>query len=163
MVIKLLKEEGCPDWVIEHSLAVCNKAKEISKNFDVSQELIEEAALLHDIGRSKTNDIDHAIIGANLAIEKGFSNEVASIIEKHVGSGISKKEAIELGLPEKDYIPSTIEEKIISHADNLIHGIEEVDIEFIVNKWKNYQINNLEESIDRLKKAHEELITRFEK
>lgn len=68
-----------------------------------------------------------------------------------------------MGLPEKDYIPSTIEEKIISHADNLIHGIEEVDIEFIVNKWKNYQINNLEESIDRLKKVHDELITRFEK
>ncbi len=33
MVIKLLKEEGCPDWVIEHSLAVWNKAKEISKKF----------------------------------------------------------------------------------------------------------------------------------
>ncbi len=64
-----------------------------------------------------------------------------------------KKEAVELGLPEKDYIPSTIEEKIISHADNLIHGIEEVDIEFIINKWKNYQINNLEESVDRLKKS----------
>ncbi|WP_263641050.1 HDIG domain-containing metalloprotein [Methanobrevibacter arboriphilus] len=52
---------------------------------------MEEAALLHDIGRSKTNEINHAIIGANLAIENGFSNEVASIIEKHVGSGISKK------------------------------------------------------------------------
>ncbi len=163
MIVNLLKEEGCPDWVIEHSLAVCNKAKEISKNFDVDEKLIEEAALLHDIGRSKTNNIDHAIVGANLAIEKGFSEDLATIIEKHVGSGISKEEAIELGLPEKNYIPTTIEEKIISHADNLINGIEEVDIEFVADKWKKYKINNLDESIYRLKKVHEELITCFEK
>jgi len=163
MIIKLLKEEGCSNWVIEHSLAVCNKAKEISKNFDVDQKLIEEAALLHDIGRSKTDDIDHGIVGAKLVIKKGFSNEVGCIIEKHVGSGISKEEAVKLGLPEKNYIPSTIEEKIVSHADNLIHGIEEVDIDFVVNKWKNHQINTLEESIDRLKKVHDELITCFEK
>jgi uncharacterized protein len=161
MVIKILKEEGCPEWVIDHSIAVSKKAKEISKNFDVNPILIEEAALLHDIGRSKTNNITHAIIGAEIAIKHGFSKEVANIIEKHIGAGISEKEAFELGLPKKNYIPNTIEEKIISHADNLIHGTNEVDIDFVINKWEKYQIKNLETSINRLKNVHHELITNF--
>jgi len=158
MIIKLLKEEKCPQWVIEHSIAVCKKAKEIAKNFDVDDELIEEASLLHDIGRSKTDSIEHGIIGANLAIKHGFSKKTANIIEKHIGSGISKEEAMKLGLPEKNYIPETIEEKIVSHADNLINGSDEVDIDFVVKKWRKYKINNLEESIKRLKKVHKELI-----
>ena len=162
MIIKLLKEEGCPQWVIEHSIAVCKKAKEISKNFDVDEQLIEEASLLHDIGRSKTNSIEHGIIGANLAIKHGFSKEVASIIEKHIGSGISKEEAIKLGLPEKSYIPETTEEKIVSHADNLINGSDEVDIDFVIKKWKKYKIDNVEESIKRLKNTHKELIGDFD-
>lgn len=161
MIIELLKKEGCPDWVIEHSIAVCEKAKEISKNFNVNDKLIEEAALLHDIGRSKTNNIDHGIIGADLAIKHGFPKEIANIIERHIGSGISKEEAIIIGLPEKDYIPKTLEEKIVSHADNLMNGADEVDINFVAEKWEKSNIYNLEESIDRLKKIHKELIENF--
>lgn len=161
MIIKILKEEGCPPWVIEHSLAVCKKAKEISKNFDVNEKLIEEAALLHDIGRSKTNSIDHGIIGANLAIKHGFPKEIANIIERHIGSGISKEEAVKIGLPEKNFIPETIEEKIVSHADNLMNGSDEVDIDFVAKKWEKSKIDNLEESLDRLKKVHKELIEDF--
>lgn len=161
MIIELLKKEGCADWVIEHSIAVSQKAKEISKNFNVNEQLIEEGALLHDIGRSRTNNIDHGIIGANLAIEHGFPKEIVNIIERHIGSGIPKEEAIKIGLPEKDYIPETLEEKIVSHADNLINGIEEIDINFLIKKWENYNISNLEESIDRLKKVHYELVENF--
>lgn len=72
-------------------------------------------------------------------------------MKNYVGSGISKK-LLNWSSEKGDYILVLLKKKIISHADNLIIGIEEVDIEFIVNKWKNYQINNLEESIDRLKK-----------
>ena len=162
MIIKLLKEEGCPQWVIDHSIAVCKKAKEISKNFDVDEQLIEEASLLHDIGKSKTNSIEHGIIGANLAIKHGFSKKIANVIERHIGSGIDKEEAIKLGLPEKSYIPETIEEKIVSHADNLINGSDEVDIDFVVKKWKKYKIDNIEESIKRLKQVHKELIDDFD-
>lgn len=163
MIINILKEEGCPDWVIAHSILVCKIAKEIAKNFNVDTELITQGALLHDIGRSKTNGIDHGIIGAELAIKHNFSKEIANIIEKHIGSGISKEEAIKLGLPPKSYIPTTIEEKIVSHADNLTNGDEEVDIGFTINKWKNKNLNNLEEAIARLKETHKELVTNFEK
>lgn len=160
MEIKILKREKCPKWVIDHSIAVYNKAIEISKNFDVNKDLIKKSSLLHDIGRSKTNNIDHAIVGSKLAIKHGISQEVANIIEKHVGSGITKKEAIELGLPKKDYLPMTLEEKIVSHSDNLINGSKEVDIDFVINKWQK-RLANADEAIYRLKKAHSELVTPF--
>jgi uncharacterized protein len=160
MEIKILKQEGCPKWVIDHSIAVYNKAMEISKNFDVNNDLIKKGSLLHDLGRSKTNDIDHAIVGSKLAIKHDFSEEVANIIEKHIGSGITKKEAINLGLPKKDYLPMTLEEKIVSHSDNLINGSKEVDIVFVANKWEK-RLANADEAIYRLKKSHCELVTPF--
>lgn len=160
MEIKILQEEGCPNWVIDHSIAVYNKAIEISKNFDVNEDLIKKGSLLHDLGRSKTNDIDHAIVGSKLAIKHGFSEEVANIIEKHVGSGITEKEAIELGLPKKNYIPMTLEEKIVSHSDNLVNGSKEVDVDFVVKKWKK-RLDNADEPIYRFKKIHCELVTPF--
>lgn len=161
MSIEILKKEKCPFWVIEHSLAVHKKAVEISKNFNhVDLNLIEQAAILHDIGRSKSNKIDHGIIGAKIAIKHGFSKKVAIIIEKHIGSGITKEEAVKLGLEKKNYIPSTIEEKIVSHSDNLIHGSKEVEIEFVIEKWKKY-LEYPDDAILRLKKIHEELIVPF--
>jgi len=160
MEIKILKQEECPKWVIDHSIAVYNKAMEISKNFDVNSDLIKKGSLLHDIGRSKTNDINHAIVGSKLAIKHGFSQEVANIIETHIGSGITKKEAINLGLPKKNYMPMTLEEKIVSHSDNLINGSKEVDIDFVVKKWEK-KLANANEAIYRLKKTHCELVTPF--
>lgn len=118
--------------------------------------------MLYDIGRSRTNDIIHAIIGANIVIEHDFSEKVAGIIKKHAGSGIFREEAIEVGSSSKNCIPNRIEEKIIFRADNLINGSDEVNIEFVANKWEKYHVKNLEEFIKRLKKVHEELISNFE-
>lgn len=132
--IHLLKEVGCPQWVINHSKKVAEKALEISKNFKVDKELIKEAALLHDIGRCKTNSIQHGIIGARILKEKGYPKQIIKIVERHVGAGIPREEAILLGLPPKDYMPVTLEEKIVAHADNLINGEKEVDISFVLKK-----------------------------
>jgi uncharacterized protein len=161
MVLSILKEERCPNWVIEHSIAVCKKAMSISKNFDVDLDIVEKGSLLHDIGRCKTNNIDHGIIGSKIAMKYGFTEEVTNIIERHVGTGISKKEAIKLGLPEKDYIPKTLEEKIVSHSDNLVHGSEEVSLEFTMKKWEK-KLDNPVPSIKKLKKLHSELVLPFE-
>ncbi|KZX11417.1 TIGR00295 family protein [Methanobrevibacter filiformis] len=155
-IIDILKKENTPEWVIDHSKAVYERTKEISENFNVDEELIKQGALLHDIGRSRTNTISHGIIGSKIAIKYGFGKEVANIIERHIGSGIPKSEAIELGLGEKDYIPLTLEEKIVAHSDNLVNGSENVDLEFVIKKMKN-TVQNPEYSIKRLKKLHEEL------
>lgn len=162
MEIELLKKEGTPENVIEHSIAVCRKAMKIATNFDnADKDLIKKGALLHDIGRSKTHGITHAIEGVKIAEKYGYDEDVLNIIERHIGAGITEKEAEKLGLPIKSYLPETLEEKIVAHADNLISGSEEVDIDFVIEKWKR-RIEDSEDNIERLIQLDNELIKAFE-
>ena len=162
MEIELLEKENTPENVIQHSIAVYKKAMEISANFDeADKDLIKKGALLHDIGRSKTHGITHAIEGVKIAKKYGYGQDVLNIIERHIGAGITEEEAIELGLPKKSYLPETLEEKIVAHADNLISGSEEVDIDFVIKKWMR-RIENPEDNIERLIELDEELIKAFE-
>ncbi len=162
MEIQLLNELNCPKWVIDHSIGVSNKALEIASNFDnVDIELIKTGALLHDVGRSKTNSIEHAVVGAEILRKLGFSKEICLIIERHIGTGISKEESVKLGLPVKSYIPQTLEERIVSHSDNLFNGSEEVNVEFTINKWKR-KLGENHPSIKEIQIIHKELVSRFE-
>lgn len=119
--------------MIEHckgvaSLAVeiANKAKAAGHN--VNPELVEIGALLHDFGRCKTHKIDHAVEGYRLARNRGIEPEISEIIKRHIGAGISKEEARMLGLPEDDYFPRSLEEKIVAHADNLVKGTSRITV-----------------------------------
>ena len=162
MEIELLKKENTPENVIEHCKAVCRKAMKIASNFDDADcELIRKGALLHDIGRSKTHGITHAIEGADIARKYGYGEDVLNIIERHIGAGITKEEAKYLGLPEKSYAPETLEEKIVAHADNLVSGSEEVDLDFVISKWRR-QIPDCDDNIERLIELDNELIKAFE-
>ena len=99
MEIELLKKENTPENVIEHSIAVRKKAMKIASNFDnADKDLIRKGALLHDIGRSKTHDITHAIEGVRIAEKYGYGRDVLNIIERHIGAGITEKEAEKQGL-----------------------------------------------------------------
>lgn len=156
--LKILKKENCPEFVINHSIAVYKKSIKIATNFEeVDLKLIKQGALLHDIGRSITHDIDHAVKGAEIAKNYNYSKNVQNIIERHIGAGISEKEAENLNIPTKSYIPQSLEEKIVAHGDNLLHGTKEVNIDFVIKKWKK-RMENPEENIKRLKKLHKELI-----
>ena len=160
--IKLLKDIGCPDWVIGHSIGVSNKAVEIGTNFDnVNIELLRFGGLLHDIGRSQTSSIEHAVIGARILSKLGFRQDLVNIVERHIGTGLTEEDAKELGLPIKDYTPQTLEEKIVSHADNLFNGADEVDVDFTIEKWKR-KLGENHPSIEKIKEIHEELVFRFE-
>lgn len=161
MEIEILKKEKTPPNVIDHSVAVCKKAFEIAQNFpQANLELIEKGALLHDIGRSRTHGIRHAVAGVEIAREYGYSEDVLNIIERHIGAGITKEEAKNLGLFEKSYVPQSLEEKIVAHADNLISGTKEVDVDFVIEKWKS-RMENPDDNIKRLIKLDEELIQAF--
>ena len=162
MEIELLEKEHTPENVIQHCKAVCRKAMEIAANFDdTDKDLIRKGALLHDIGRSRTHGITHAIEGVEIAKSYGYGEDVLNIIERHIGAGITENEAEKLGLPKKSYVPQTLEEKIVAHADNLISGTEEVDVDFVIKKWK-VRIEDSEDNIERLIKLDEELIKAFE-
>ena len=73
--------------------------------------------------------------GVEIARELGLPEPLVHIIERHIGAGIPMDEARELGLPESQYIPETLEEKIVAYADKLIAGRLEVDIEVTVKDF----------------------------
>ncbi|MBN1677388.1 MAG: HDIG domain-containing protein [Candidatus Thermoplasmatota archaeon] len=131
--LRLLREHGCDKEVIAHSEAVTDLALRIAKKCRADMALVQAGALLHDIGRSKTHSISHAVEGAKLARELKLPDAICKIIERHVGAGITAKEANEIGLPKKDYTPRTLEEKIVAHSDNLFSGSRRTSIEEAVS------------------------------
>ncbi len=83
--------------------------------------------MLHDIGRGSSH-IRHAQCGADLLRAQGFGEEVARIVECHTGAGLTADECTILRLSPRDCMPRTTEEKIVTHADNLIAGKKRVTI-----------------------------------
>ena len=122
----------CRGIFIQHSRQVADKALEIARrcNLDIPLDIVETAAMLHDIGIFLTNapDIDchgsenyicHGILGAELLRKEGFDEEIARVAERHTGAGltIDDIDRQQLPLPRKDYLPETMLEKLICYAD----------------------------------------------
>jgi len=126
----LLRKAGVRPKVIAHCKAVCACADEYAKHTDLADTtLVTIGAMLHDIGRGNTHSIGHAQRGADYLREKGFPEEVARIVECHTGAGLTADECTLLGLLHRDCIPCTIEQKIVTHCDNLIAGSTRVSID----------------------------------
>ena len=89
----LLREAGCSEKVVAHCRAVRDVALEYAQ-FDqlVSRVLVHEGAMLHDIGRGESHTILHAQHGADLLRSRGFSEEVARVVECHTGAGLTADE-----------------------------------------------------------------------
>lgn len=119
------------ETVTLHSRAVADFSLEIarSQEFDVDLLFIEEAAMLHDIGVVRCNApsiycygerpyICHGIEGAAILRSEGMERH-ARVCERHTGAGLSREDIIRqnLPLPHRDYLPETLEEKIICYAD----------------------------------------------
>lgn len=136
--LNLLKRLKIQLSVRRHSEKVAEKAIEIAnkiKKADVNLRLIEIGALLHDIGRTKTHGFKHALIGGKILRQMGFSDGLARICETHILGGLDKEDAKKVGLPERDYLPITLEEKIICLADKHMAGTREVSIQDRFNRW----------------------------
>jgi len=146
--------------VIEHCKTVAELAVDIAKacerrGLNVDLQMVEAGALLHDIGRSKTHSVHHVIIGVEIAKSLSLHPSIISIIERHVGGGITADEAVKLGWPKKSYMPQTIEEKIVAYADKLIEGSRRVPIERTVQKFME-ELGEDHPAIKRIKKLHRE-------
>jgi uncharacterized protein len=127
---KKLHDAGCSTKIIAHCSAVTDCACEYAKaNSSVDFSLVQAGAMLHDIGRGTTHSIAHAQVGADLLRAKGFSEQIARIVECHTGAGLTADECSLLGLIPRDCIPTTTEEKIVCHADNLLAGTRRMSIE----------------------------------
>jgi len=120
--IDLLRRAGVSEPDIAHSLKVAEKALEIAGRTGqtLDFELVGRGALFHDLGKAKTHEIDHGKIGAEMGAALGLPSAVTAVMEKHIRGGLSEAEALELGLPVKDYTLGTLEERIIIYADRLV-------------------------------------------
>ncbi|MDG5799650.1 HDIG domain-containing protein [Marinilabiliaceae bacterium ANBcel2] len=127
-----LSFSSAKEILLDHSLKVLNKSLQIVEShpeLTVDLNLIEEGALVHDIGMIKTLAPDifcygdkpyicHGVEGAHILIQNGFSY-LAGFAENHVGSGILVDEIEKHGLPlpKRDMVPVSVEEEIVCFAD----------------------------------------------
>ncbi|MBO4826484.1 MAG: HDIG domain-containing protein [Prevotella sp.] len=118
--------------LLVHSQSVAQKALQIVSlhpELNLDAQFVREAAMLHDIGIFLTDApgihchgtepyIRHGMLGAELMRREGFPRH-ARVCERHTGAGITREEIEEqqLPLPPRDFLPETVEEKLICYAD----------------------------------------------
>ncbi|MEM0133582.1 tRNA (cytidine(56)-2'-O)-methyltransferase [Acidiplasma sp.] len=152
--LQILYDNNASDRIIRHVKKVYELAMAISGYTNADRRLVAAGSLLHDIGRTKTNGIDHAVVGAQILRDKNIDDRIINIVEHHTGAGITAAEAKNLGIPEKDYIPETIEEKIVAQADNLVAGDRIISLDRVI---QNYHEKGLYEAAERIKMLNDEL------
>jgi uncharacterized protein len=96
------------------------------------------------------------VAGVEIARSLGFSSALVNIIERHIGAGITTSEAVRLGLPKKDYLPLTPEEKIVSYADNLISGVRKMPFYEALDRFKDI-LGPDHEGVELFIKQHHEI------
>jgi uncharacterized protein len=119
------RKYGNNDRIIKHCQTVAMVAELLAEEFErqgrpVDRKVVLAGALLHDIGRSRTQTVRHGVEGAGIAEHEGVDRRVVEIIRRHVGAGISSEEARTLGLPDFNYIPRSLEERIVCFSDKLV-------------------------------------------
>ncbi|MBP5618889.1 MAG: HD domain-containing protein [Bacteroidaceae bacterium] len=118
--------------LLKHSEDVAQKVLEIAEahpEFHLDRQFLFEAAMLHDIGilyvdapgiccHGTKPYICHGMLGAELLRNEGLPAH-ARVAERHTGTGLTKEEILRqsLPLPPRDFVPETLEEKIICYAD----------------------------------------------
>jgi uncharacterized protein len=162
--IEILQRNGCAPKVIAHCQAVASLALEIAekfkaKNYPVNLALVEAGALLHDLGRSKTHSVQHAFEGMKLAQAEGLPEEVICIIKRHVGAGITDEEAQWLGWPKDNYIPQSLEEKIVCYADKCIGSDQRIPVEATIRQLHEQKLGD---AAERVRKLHLEITSYLE-
>jgi len=160
--LKILQRLGCPPQVVAHCNCVADIAVELAlkaldKGFPVDIRLVEVGALLHDVGRSVTHGVSHGVLGAEMVRSLGLDEEIARIVERHVGAGIPAEEAAELGLPKRDYMPSTLEEKIVCYADKLAKGSRRITFEEALRDLVE-DLGGSHPAVKRFKNLHREIV-----
>jgi uncharacterized protein (TIGR00295 family) len=108
----------------KHCFAVADAAASVGSALryhrTIDQDFLWSAALLHDIGRCVTHDpIGHGVAGYDLLTRLGYEPE-ANVCASHILFGLDSCEAIRFGLPARDFVPRTVEERLVTLVDFLI-------------------------------------------
>ncbi|MEM3396071.1 MAG: HDIG domain-containing protein [Thermoplasmata archaeon] len=147
--LEILRKAGCSQEVIAHTLFVKEVALKIASKCKqpVNIELLVAGAILHDIGRAITHGVAHGVKGGEIARRFGLDERIVRIIERHVGGGITREEAIKLGLGNEPLVPETLEEKIVCLADKLIAHDRIAGIEEEVKKLEEKGLHSAAERV----------------
>jgi len=152
--------------LVTHGKMVARKALKAAKRIPELHpdlQLVEEAAMLHDIGiinieapligchGGKPYE-QHVIEGRKIMEKEGYPQH-ARICAIHTGVGLTKEDIIKgnLALPQEDLVPETIEEELVTFAD-LFYS--KVPGKLIYEKSK-------EEVIESLKKLGDDKVKKF--
>ena len=123
--LSLHEKYGSSPRIVEHCQIVARVSMILSDALAANGKALDAkatlaGALLHDIGRTRTHEVGHGWVGAKLLEEEGVDKIVVEIVRRHVGAGISQEEVESLGFPEGDYIPHTLEQKVVCFADKMV-------------------------------------------
>ncbi|MHA1791318.1 MAG: HDIG domain-containing metalloprotein [Promethearchaeota archaeon] len=147
-IVKLLKELGLPENIIEHSKVVREIAMDLlsaikkkDDGIDVDEHVVEAGALLHDIGRIETHGIEHGYIGGQIIEMMNIDSRVARCAMVHVLGGFDLGDIRDY-FPEQyveeikePLIPMTLEEKIVCLADKQVNGTYRVSLRKRFSRW----------------------------
>jgi uncharacterized protein len=154
-------------YYVSHVESVTKKALELCRqhrDLNLDCALVEQAAMLHDIGIWSVNApyigcfgdapyIQHGILGAKIVRNEELA-EIAPFCENHIGTGITIADIRlqHLPLPERNMEPQTTEQKLVAYADKF----------FSKTQKNTTEPKSIEEIYKSLRRYGEEKITIFE-
>lgn len=125
LLLEVLLTHSCQ--VAARALKVCTERKDLL----LDTQFVVDASLLHDVGIifCQANSIHchgtepymkHGLLGGALLRREGVDERYARVCERHTGAGLTQKDVEQqrLPLPKQDWMPETLEEKLICYADN---------------------------------------------
>ena len=160
-----IEDNELKNILIIHSQSVARKALQIVSlhpELHLDANFISEGAMLHDIGIIRTNAsgiycfgtepyICHGLLGGEMLRLEGFPLH-ARVCERHTGAGIGIEdiEAHNLPLPHADFLPETMEEKVICYADKFFSKTH-LDRERTVEEALNSLLKRDSKGVERFK------------
>jgi uncharacterized protein (TIGR00295 family) len=155
--LRILREEGCPPRVIRHVRIVNLVAMSMARRCPADLALVDAGSLLHDVGRSKTHGARHVSEGAAIIRARGLPEALRRVVSRHIAAGLNDAEAAQLGLPPGDYMPETLEEKLVCHADNLVYDARIVTLREALEDLHSRGYRTTEERMGRMHRELSEL------
>ena len=160
-----IEDNELKNILIIHSQSVARKALQIVSlhpELHLDANFIREGAMLHDIGIIRTNAsgiycfgtepyICHGLLAWEMLRLEGFPLQ-ARVCERHTGAGIGIEdiEAHNLPLPHVDFLPETMEEKVICYADKFFSKTH-LDRERTVEEALNSLLKRDSKGVERFK------------
>ena len=160
-----IEDNELKNILIIHSQSVARKALQIVSlhpELHLDANFIREGAMLHDIGIIRTNAsgiycfgtepyICHGLLGGEMLRLEGFPRH-ARVCERHTGAGLGIEdiEAHNLPLPHADFLPETMEAKVICYADKFFSKTH-LDRERTVEEALNSLLKRDSKGVERFK------------